>query len=286
TEDGGHMELQAIRYAAMVSSMTLAQAVQTYARFRHADEDEARREILGFLQSDSEEDPELTGEVRIVLVSANFSTEVATTVLWLNRHDLDITCIRLRPYKMGAEILIDATQIIPLPEAADYEVKLRTQEREQKRAAGRWQGELERFWAQMIRRNQDKYPRLASRSAPKVNKFSFKRGDGYALHMDVLKDLGYFTCEIILPDDEESRSAAVEILSVHREAVEEAFGGDLEWKEKEERPVFQVYHSIGGGWGSPESEWPDIQDRLVEQLLRLEAALQSAIEEIKRSSSG
>ena len=32
TEDGGHMELQAIRYAAMVSSMTLDQTIAAYAR--------------------------------------------------------------------------------------------------------------------------------------------------------------------------------------------------------------------------------------------------------------
>jgi RecB family endonuclease NucS len=32
TEDGGHMELQAIRYASMVSSLTLDQAASTYSR--------------------------------------------------------------------------------------------------------------------------------------------------------------------------------------------------------------------------------------------------------------
>lgn len=34
TEDGGHMELQAIRYAAMVSAITFAQVVQTHQKFR------------------------------------------------------------------------------------------------------------------------------------------------------------------------------------------------------------------------------------------------------------
>jgi len=33
TEDGGHMELQAIRYAAMVSKMTFADAVNAHAKF-------------------------------------------------------------------------------------------------------------------------------------------------------------------------------------------------------------------------------------------------------------
>jgi len=33
TNDGGHMDLQAIRYAAMVSTMTFKQSVETYAKF-------------------------------------------------------------------------------------------------------------------------------------------------------------------------------------------------------------------------------------------------------------
>lgn len=35
TEDGGHMELQALRYAAMVSAMTFEQLVDTHARYRN-----------------------------------------------------------------------------------------------------------------------------------------------------------------------------------------------------------------------------------------------------------
>jgi len=47
TEDGGHMELQAIRYAAMVSAMTFEQAVEVYANlllgpaYRYSSADEA-----------------------------------------------------------------------------------------------------------------------------------------------------------------------------------------------------------------------------------------------------
>jgi len=31
-------------------------------------------------------------------VTADFSVEITTTVLWLNKRGLDITCIRLKPY--------------------------------------------------------------------------------------------------------------------------------------------------------------------------------------------
>ena len=42
TVDGGHMELQALRYAAMVSTMTFAQLVRSLAKYRESRDLEAR----------------------------------------------------------------------------------------------------------------------------------------------------------------------------------------------------------------------------------------------------
>src|ERR1700719_4135825 len=48
TEDGGLMELQALRYAAMVSAMTFEQLVETFARYKSIAEPniEAARSII------------------------------------------------------------------------------------------------------------------------------------------------------------------------------------------------------------------------------------------------
>jgi hypothetical protein len=158
TEDGGHMELQAIRYAAMVSSMTLDLAISTHARNLGEDDAEvtARREILEFLELDTTEEAELTDEVRIILVSADFSTEITTSVIWLNRHGIDITCVRMKPYRTNDELLIDVAQIIPLPEAADYEIKVRAQAQEIKKVRSARQEIFRRFWAQFIERSKPK----------------------------------------------------------------------------------------------------------------------------------
>lgn len=136
TEDGGHMELQALRYAAMVSVMTFDELASTYARHLRArgdttaDGDSARVVLLDFLeQDDADEEPVLSREVRIILVSADFSTEVTTTVLWLNEfYGLDITCIRLSPYKHDGRLLLDVQQVIPLPEAEELTVRIRRRE--------------------------------------------------------------------------------------------------------------------------------------------------------------
>lgn len=109
TEDGGHMELQAVRYAAMVSSMTLEQAIDAHARTIGGDDarDEAQAAILEHLDLESADEDELTGEVAIILVSANFSTELTTSVMWLKEHGIDIRCVRFQPYQHQGNVLVD-----------------------------------------------------------------------------------------------------------------------------------------------------------------------------------
>lgn len=141
SDDGGHMELQAIRYAAMVSAMTFEQAVEHYTEFLNQlgrDEDDARSLLMKFLGWDEVDEERFAQDVRIVLVSADFSKELTSAVLWLLNHDVDIRCVRLRPYNLDNRILIDVQQIIPLPEAADFQVQVREKARKerQSRSAG------------------------------------------------------------------------------------------------------------------------------------------------------
>jgi hypothetical protein len=66
--------------------------------------------------------------VRIALASAEFSKELTTAVMWLNDHGLDIRCVRMRPYDDNGRLLVDVQQVIPLPEAAAYQVQVREKE--------------------------------------------------------------------------------------------------------------------------------------------------------------
>jgi hypothetical protein len=136
TEDGGHMELQAVRYAAMVSTITFDQAVTIFAQYlaKNGVPDDARETILEFLGWDEQDDEAFGEDVRIILASAEFSRELTTAVMWLNEKGLDIRCVRLKPYREGDQLLVDVQQVIPLPEAAEYQVRIR-EKQQQERAA-------------------------------------------------------------------------------------------------------------------------------------------------------
>lgn len=132
TSDGGHLELQALRYAAMVSTMTFSDLVEHYeqylARVEPAAAEQARERLISWLEEADGESTVLSREVRIVLVSGGFDREITTTVLWLNDvYTLDIRCIKLTPYKVGERLLLDVQQVIPLPEASDLTIQLKRQ---------------------------------------------------------------------------------------------------------------------------------------------------------------
>ena len=128
TEDGGHMELQAIRYAAMASAMTFDDAVGAFERYIEQNQLgilNAKSHLQEFMDLDESELTEFPADVRLVLTAADFSPEITTTVLWLNEHGLDVNCVRLRPYEDRGQLLIDVQQIIPLPEAKEYQIRIR-----------------------------------------------------------------------------------------------------------------------------------------------------------------
>jgi len=132
-DTGAHSELQAIRYAAMVSNLTFERVVDAYQIYYGLDEDESRARICEHLNiKDAEEAAISTEKPRIILACEDFSRELTTSVLWLNDFDLDIKCIRLKPYRMGESIIVESSQIIPLPEAADFIERFREQKREAK----------------------------------------------------------------------------------------------------------------------------------------------------------
>ena len=136
TEHGGHMELQAIRYAAMISAMTFDKLVSHYDKYlkNNGDTRNARDSLADFLNWNESDDQALGQKIQIVLASAEFSKELTTSVLWLNEQGLDIRCVRMHPYDHDGQVLLDVQTIIPIPEAEEYQVKIR-EKRQKERAA-------------------------------------------------------------------------------------------------------------------------------------------------------
>ncbi len=281
TDDGGHMELQAIRYAAMVSNMTFERLVTAHARYIGGTDAllHAEAALLDFFDWETPSSAALSDTVRIMLLSADFSTELTTAVLWLNKRGLDVSCFRLKPHRLGADVLIDIQQIIPLPEAAEYEVKVRAQRQEAERVVSARGIIFERFWAQLIERSRSCTTVVANRSTSRdhwltgsIGKagfqptFTMKQQDS---RVEMYIDLG--------KGGEQRTKAAFQALHDQRDAIEQSYQSPLEWQLLPEKRGCRIYAVVDGGWKTPEDEWPDLQDRLVDAMVRLERAFKTPI---------
>ncbi|MCY4200868.1 MAG: hypothetical protein OXF31_13835 [Gammaproteobacteria bacterium] len=145
TEDGRHMELQSLRYAAMISNFTFDKAAEIYQEFLKKEKGEdiepdyARGELLSYLKWEGEPREDEFGQgVKIVLASAGFSPELTTTVMWLiDNSQIDISCVKIVPHKLDEQILLDVQPVIPTPDAKDYQVSVkekRQKERESRKS--------------------------------------------------------------------------------------------------------------------------------------------------------
>lgn len=132
-EIGAHMELQALRYAAMISTMSFAKACEYYQSYllKHEQEGNAKEKLLQFVDLDETDLVDFGKDIRIILASADFGKELTTTAIWLRDKGVDICCVRLTPYNFKGEILINAEQIIPVPELEEYQVKFKEKRDEQ-----------------------------------------------------------------------------------------------------------------------------------------------------------
>jgi hypothetical protein len=279
TEDGGHMELQALRYAAMVSAMTFEQAVDTLARHRDRaspDTDAARADILAFLGWAAPKEDSFGNDTRIILAAADFGKELTTTVLWLREREIDIRCIRLRPYRLtNGPLLLDIQQIIPLPETAEFVTRIQEKKSAERKERGERSQRLESFLEQLARRALPR-TRIHEGRTPDVDLgvlFGAIGKAGISINYVIAKDSS--RVEVLFQRDD-GRQLLMHLKQAQA-AIAAAFDGPLDWEEKDGVRQCRVCHRVEGGWRSPESEWPAIQDKLIEAMIRLDTAFRPRI---------
>jgi hypothetical protein len=283
TEDGGHMELQAIRYAAMVSTMTFDQAVEAHRQYlmKRNGQADPQQAILDHLGWESPQEDNFAQNVRIVLVSADFSKEITTAVLWLNERDLDIRCVRMVPYRHKETTLLDVQQVIPLPEALEYQVRVKekaTQERAAKLAQGGNAERNLRFWSGLLEKanarnslHQSISPSTGNWIAVQVHgglKYSYVHAFGKG-RIDL-----YFDKPI-----QADNKAAFDFLQDLKSEIEQNFSGELVWQRLDDKTASRIYAPVDVGNLKDESTWDEMQKAMVETMEQLEATFRPYLEE-------
>jgi len=155
-DSGRDVVWQALKYVSYCATLTKGEICEIYQKYLDSSGN-ASDKLSEFYDEQDYENIRLNafeGEQRIILVAANFRKEVTSTVLWLrNYHGVDITCIKVTPYRDGEKLYLDAEQIIPMQDIGDYQIRLTMKNKEEtlssKEEAVRYKMRY-RFWEKAL----------------------------------------------------------------------------------------------------------------------------------------
>jgi hypothetical protein len=83
-------------------------------------------------------------------------------------------------------------------------------------------------------------------------------------------------------DADMENKAIFDQLFAHKDDINAAFGQSLSWERLEEKRACRIRHTqSGGGYRSPEDQWPALQDAIIKDMDRLEKALRTYLKQLK-----
>ena len=234
-------DLQAIRYAAFCSTMTMDDVLALLAKFENSGKENASEKVREFL--DVEELPELGNRPRIILAAGSMDDqELTSSVLWLRNFGVDISCVELAPYRIPDlyQIILVPRIIIPIPEAKEYQIRVQEKEVSQ------------------IKKDRTPYLRLWQAIAEEFNKLegSFKveqvrpltslrmpmHDSGYEMRYEwwLWRDHGFLgACINFSSNDIQENLRLIEIIRSHESQIRE--GIDLEFRSRSRKTAYAEF---------------------------------------------
>jgi Domain of unknown function (DUF4268) len=83
-------------------------------------------------------------------------------------------------------------------------------------------------------------------------------------------------------DAEEENKSIFDQLFANNAKIDEAFGEALSWERLEGKRACRIRHTqSGGGYRTPEEQWPVLQDAIIQDMDRLEKALRPYLKQLK-----
>jgi len=199
-------------------------------------------------------------------------------VHWLNEvlpADTAIYLLRIEAYRIGNSPAAPLFTVIAGPSA-----QARQTGEQKKELAERHILRLE-FWKQLLERAKGKtslHARISPNTDNWVSASAGKSGLGYSYVIRMNDAQVEFYID---RGDAEENKRIFEILQAKKDTIEAAFGGPLDWLRLEDRRVSRIRHLINASGLKDNERWPQLQDEMIDAMIRLERALKPEIHPLK-----
>lgn len=222
---------------------------------------------------------------RIILVSAKFRKEVTSTVLWLRDHGIDITCIKVTPYKDDGKLYLNVEQLLPIKDIEDYQIKLSAKRQDDIASANNeatHQKLCLKFWEQALPALRAHTGLYQNVSPSKDHWINGNIGiPGIFINPVILKVSA--RAEIYIDTGDKERNKHIfHCLFAQREKFSSEFPSEVDWQELPERRACRISVTRVGNGLVDEEKWDNIIDFLSETVLKFFEVFRTSLDEAAR----
>ncbi len=218
---------------------------------------------------------------RAIWIVSDPRPEHVRTIAWLNESSsAEFFLVKVEAVRIGDSPAAPLFTLIVGPSPDTQEVG------EAKREWAERHHERFKFWQGLLDYARSKTPLHANRSPGKDNWISGATGKsglslnyviwGHEVAVELYIDFGKLR-------DAENK-ALFDALLKRKAEVEAAFGDSLEWQRLDSRRASRIRKQINGiGYKDDEARWPEVQDRMVDAMIRLEKSLKPEIQRLTQN---
>jgi hypothetical protein len=287
-DSGRDVAWQSLKYASYCSSLTKADIKDIFQKYLDSQgkDDHADKVLAEFLEVEDFSEAEINNDdQRIILIAANFRKEVTSTVMWLIDHNIKVKCIKVTPYQLGEQILIDTEQIIPIKDAEDYLIKIANKKQEEQISKEKKQTRHTvriKFWTQLLEVMNEKSDLYKNISPSKDSWLSC--GSGYSGLGYVFSATGsHARIELwINRGNQEENKELFDRITTHKEDIESLFGDVLDWQRLDDGKGSRIAYCLNAVNVYDEDDWPQMIDFMTSNMIKFENAIKGVLKEILR----
>ncbi|RKY11686.1 MAG: DUF4268 domain-containing protein [Planctomycetota bacterium] len=213
-----------------------------------------------------------------IWIVGNPRVEHEKAVHWLNEilpADMAVYLLKVEVVRIGDSAPAPLFSVVAGPSAESRQIGA------QRKQLAEHQLLRQEFWKQLLEKARQRTDLHAGVSPSKENCLATGAGKtGLIWSYVVLKDHARVELYIDTPDADRNRAIFKKLVQ-HRETVEREFGGSLDWECEEWRRATRICYRIRGHGGLRDRDrWTELQDAMIDAMVRLEKALGPLIRQL------
>ena len=282
-DSGRDVVWQALKYASYCSSLTKNDIKDIFQKYLDAqgEKEHSEKLICDFLEIEDFSEVELNSDdQRIIMIAANFRKEVTSTAMWLLDHNIKIKCIKVTPYELNGQVLLDTEQIIPIVEAEDYLIKIANKKQEElinrEKKQTRHTVRIE-FWTQLLQKMNEKSDLFKNISPSKDNWIGC--GSGYSgLAYNFVITSNYARVELwINKGVQEENKEIFDSIYTFKGEIESSFGDQLDWQRRDDGKGSRIAYWLRDVNVFNEEDWSEMINFLTTNMVKFEMAMKDIL---------